>query len=50
MNDLGMFSNKSLILIDELAASIDNILAKKFLFALLKFLCDTKGSNIPINE
>lgn len=33
-----MFTNKSVILIDELGASVDTVLAKKMLVSVLKFL------------
>lgn len=45
-----MFTNKSVILIDELGASIDTILAKKMLIALLQFLTQPNLYSITKNE
>jgi len=45
-----MLTTKTVVLVDELGASIDNILAKKMLTTLLRFLSDSKYSNIQANE
>lgn len=44
-----MVTNKSVILIDELGASLDNLFAKKMLASVLRFLGEAKMQNISIN-